>query len=699
MIKKLLSLCIILFALTSATYSQTGSIYGTIRSKSDGEPLFGAHIKIQEDSLVGISDLEGKFTFNEIPVGIYHIVVSYVGYTSKSITAYVSVNKNTFLDFQMQEVVYLSDEAVVTATGNLVARKDVSPAISIVSRESLEESKESALLPLINEEVPGLFVTERGVTGFGVAGGAAGKISIRGLGGNPNTGVLVLIDGAPQYMGLFGHPLPDAYVSSDAEKVEVIRGPASMMYGSNAMAGVINIISRHQKSDGLEGRARFSYGSFNTLKAMGSAGYKKKGFEVFASINHDQTDGHRENSKFDINNAFLKLSGELGQHLKLTVDGRIAQYYVEDPGPATNPDSSYLTQIQWVEIMRNMFNISLDNNFGSMEGSVKAFYNSGQHKIYDGFLSHDHNYGVSIFESLSPFNGNRISAGFDFRRYGGKAENTEAMMGQGITFADTSMNELGGYLLMRQELSGKWILSAGIRLNYQAASGNEWVPQFGINYMINQFQTIKLSASKGFRYPTIRELYMWQPANPNLDPERMWCYESSILGGFPKQKIEYELTLFFQEGDNLIQTIGQYPNIQYENSGAFKHYGIEVAGGWDPFTFIHLESNYSYLFMQDPIIGAPEHQWYTAIRFHKHKFAAKLSGMLIHNLYTNITPESIESYYMLNARISYQAFDFLNVWMSGDNLLDAQYENNYDYPMPGVTFFIGVDFTFKSRKK
>jgi len=68
-----------------------------------------------------------------------------------------------------------------------------------------------------------------------VANGTAGQISIRGIGVNPTTGVLILIDGHPQYMGIMGHPLADSYVASDAERVEVIRGPGSLLYGSNAM--------------------------------------------------------------------------------------------------------------------------------------------------------------------------------------------------------------------------------------------------------------------------------------------------------------------------------------------------------------------------------------------------------------------------------------------------------------------------------
>ncbi|MFW6290090.1 MAG: TonB-dependent receptor plug domain-containing protein, partial [Mariniphaga sp.] len=140
------------------------------------------------------------------------------------------------------------DEVIVTGSRVEVARRNVPLTVSTVERSQIERSNESAILPVLSRRIPGLFVTERGVTGFGVGTGSAGQISMRGVGGTaPNTQVLVLIDGHPQFQGLFGHPLPDAYVSSDVEKVEVIRGPASILYGSNAMGGVINIITREQQ--------------------------------------------------------------------------------------------------------------------------------------------------------------------------------------------------------------------------------------------------------------------------------------------------------------------------------------------------------------------------------------------------------------------------------------------------------------------
>jgi len=695
---KVISGIFILFLVVFTTYSQEIKIEGKVTDE-DTIPLAGAHIKLLSSGVVSISNNQGGFILRTDLNTRDTLQISYVGYIPHLEPIDPAFDKEVRLTIQLQEANYMAEEAVITATGIKVARKDVSPAISIVPRQTLEESKESALLPVISEEVPGVFVTERGMTGFGVATGSAGQISIRGVGGNPNTAVLVLIDGSPQYMGLFGHPLPDAYVTTDAEKVEVIRGPASMMYGSNAMAGVVNIISREQRDNGLAGRARLSYGSFNTWKASANAGYKHKGFTAFASINHDQTDGHRENSDFDITNAYLKVGTDLGANFKITADGSIAVFNSIDPGPVNTTDSSYLLEEHWIDIQRNMISLSIENNYARLEGGLKLFYNSGRHKIYDGFLSNDFNYGFALYESFSLFRSTMLSGGFDFKNYGGKAENTEAMMGQGLVFADTSLHELGGYIMAKQEISEKWIFTAGIRLNYQSNSGEEWVPQFGINYLLNANNILKASASKGFRYPTIRELYMWQPANPDLLPESMWCYEGSYLARFPAAKLDFEVTAYYQEGSNLIQTIGQYPNIRYENTGEFTHYGLELAGSWNPWEWMVIESNYSWLHMDKPITAAPEHQFFTSLNFRQSKLAAKLSGMYIHGLYTSISPESVENYFLLNARVSYTFLDMLTLWLSGENLLDQQYEINYEYPMPGISVIAGIDINFSTKKK
>ena len=148
--------------------------------------------------------------------------------------------------------IYNLNPVTVTATQTEIPRSLVSPSISVVSSEEIKENPDKSIFSIISQNVPGVFVTERDVLGFGV-NSAAGQINIRGIGGSPNNEVLTLIDGRPQYMGWYGHPIDDGYLSTNIERVEVIRGPASMLYGSNAMGGVINIITHTTQQDGMSG--------------------------------------------------------------------------------------------------------------------------------------------------------------------------------------------------------------------------------------------------------------------------------------------------------------------------------------------------------------------------------------------------------------------------------------------------------------
>ena len=150
---------------------------------------------------------------------------------------------------------YKLDEVVVTGTRNETDIRHLPMTISVVGRQQLEQTYQPSILPTLTEQVPGLFTTSRGIMGYGVSTGAAGGMSLRGIG-----------DGHPQYMGLMGHPIADAYQSMMAERVEVLRGPASVLYGSNAMGGVINIVTRKMQEDGVKTNAQIGYGSYNTLR-------------------------------------------------------------------------------------------------------------------------------------------------------------------------------------------------------------------------------------------------------------------------------------------------------------------------------------------------------------------------------------------------------------------------------------------------
>ena len=243
-------------------------------------------------------------------------------------------------------LVFASDPAAIDSLINLqgvvisankvqVNRSSVPLTISVIDREQIEASSESALLPVLSQHVPGLFVTQKGITGFGVSEGAAGTVNIRGVGSGNK--VLMLFDGQPQWAGVFGHSLPDTYVASDVERVEVIRGPGSLLYGSNAMGGVVNIITRHHKQEGRRTQARVMYGSYNTQKYMVNNGFNVGKFSSFISINHDRTDGHRSNSDFNITNGFANLGYAFNEHYKMTGDVSLAKSKFQNPGKTFEP--------------------------------------------------------------------------------------------------------------------------------------------------------------------------------------------------------------------------------------------------------------------------------------------------------------------------------------------------------------------------
>lgn len=572
------------------------------------------------------------------------------------------------------------DEVVVTGTTVKVNRHYVPVSVSVIGRRQISESNETALLPVLNGKIPGLFVTERGVMGFGVAGGAAGQVSIRGIGGSPTTGVLMLIDGHPQFMGIFGHPLPDSYIASDVEKVEVIRGPASVLYGSNAMGGVINIITRKQMEDGLQANAHLMYGSFNTQKYMASAGLKKGKFNAYLSVNHDQTDGHRPESDFNITNGYVKIGYTPASGIDIHTDFSLAKFRATDPGPDTVnalPGNS-------LDITRGYWSLTADNNYGIFSGTAKLFYNFGEHVISDGFHSYDKNYGLNIFQTARLFTGNNLTIGGDYLVYGGKADNERF----GTRITDTTVYDAGVYAFMKQTLFEKVTMNAGLRMQNHKVYGTIWIPAGGLTWKFTDNLTWKFSASKGFRSPTIRELFVWNH-NMNLNPETVINYETGILLKLSDKKVSLEFTGFAVNGDNLIVAV---PLQGLQNAGEVSNKGLEFSGSAEPAKNLTVDMTYSYTQMKMPVYATPRHNLYAGINYNPGKFRINASVQHINHLDTNpaVNKETYETYTLVNSKVSYSPSGFIEFFVSAENLLNQRYATNIYYTMPGITVFGGV---------
>ena len=590
--------------------------------------------------------------------------------------------------FEVQDTVTI-DEIVVTGTKIGIARNQIPFTVTQIPQKFIEQSGESAVLNVISEYTPGVFVTKRGVAGIGVSNGAAGQINIRGIGGNPTTNVLVLVNGNPQFAGIFGHPLPDTYLSSDVEKVEIIRGPGSILYGSNAMGGVINIITKKQNQEGIRLNARAMYGSFNTSKVTLSSGFKQDGFGILASINHENTNGDRPSSDFNLINGYLKTDYTFNEHLNAAADFSISKTKASDPGTVSAQQPGYK-----IDILRTNSNIALNNEFDNTSGSVHIFYNYGEHDITDGFFSIDRNYGIGIFQSLKLFGGNVITLGFDFKNYGGIAKNVLAMNGRGTTFGDTTVSEKAGYIMIQQTINNKIVLNAGYRLEDHSVFGNEHVPSAGIAYYVSNNTTLKASVSKGFRSPTIRELFLFPPiANNDLKPERVVNYEIGLMQKLLSEKLGIEVTAFKADGDNMIKTVTQGGTRKNINTGEFSNWGLEVATRYNQNSSLNYILNYTFIKMKEPVLSTPEHSIFAAANYSYGKFNFNVSLQNIINLNTRTSPAlTKETYTLLNSMISYKALRNMELFIKAENILDQSYQINYDYPMPGITLFGGMNF-------
>lgn len=578
--------------------------------------------------------------------------------------------------------VVVLDPVVVTVNHLEVLRSRVPNSVSVVTREEIRESGAASVLSVVNERVPGLFVTERGVLGYGVSQGAAGRISIRGAGATPNTQVLVMTDGRPQMMGLFGHPIPDTHVASGVERVEVVRGPSSVLYGTGAMGGVVNVITRRQWKPGLDVEAGATYGSFETHRQELALGY---GFGdrsgVLLAGNRYRTAGHRPWSSFEVDNLTARASTALGGGLALVGDAAVSDLRTFDPGTVAQPRVD-----NWVDILRSSSGVALENRGGRLVGATRAFFNFGRHEVHDGFRSRDYTLGAQLHQGVILGGGSTLTVGADIKRFGGEAENVD----RGMDWGSHEVDESGIFALLHQPLPGELVATGGVRLNHHSAYGVEVAPQLGVALPLGAGSSLRASSGRGFRSPTIRELFLFPAPNPELEPERAWSNEVSLLHAFG-ERLSLEVAVYRMEGSNLILTTGAFPNLTLSNSGRFVHRGAEVALTAAPLDRLRLDLSYGYLDAGELTLSHPEHQLFGAARYDFGRLTTHLRVQHVAGLYAADGAQGrLPDYTVVGARLAYPLPGGMVAHLSGENLLDAEYQVMQGYPMPGRVISAGL---------
>ncbi|MFV0537712.1 MAG: TonB-dependent receptor plug domain-containing protein [Dysgonomonas sp.] len=597
-------------------------------------------------------------------------------------------------------------EIVITGSRPEVNLNNLPMSVTVVGSKQIENRFEQSLLPIITEQVPSLFITSRGIMGYGVSTGAAGGMTIRGIGGSPTAQVLMLIDGHPQYMGLMGHPLADSYQTLMADRVEVVRGPASVLYGSNAMGGVINIITKKQQQDGIKTGLRAMYGSYNTLSTELNNAVRSGKFNSFVSFGYNSSDNNRKDMAFEQYSGYGKVGYDFTPNWKSFIDLDLTNFKASNPGAVSSPviDND-------ADITRGVTSFSLENNYDKTSGALKFFYNFGTHKINDGykpkedplnerFRSNDRMLGVSLYQTYTLFQGNQTTAGIDYQHFGGHAWNIFMDGKENRDIAKKSENEVAGYLNFQQNILGKVVFNAGIRIDHHSRTGTEWIPQAGLSYFASENTILKGIVSKGFRNPTIREMYMFGPKNPDLKPERLMNYELSVSQKLLNHSLSFDLGFFYIKGDNSIklETVEGRPTPIYMNTGKIENYGIEFSTNYKVNSNWDISANYSWLHMKHKVTASPEHKLYAGTSYTHQKWNFSTGVQYINNLYTVLeskgTEAKKETFTLWNVRVAYKPANILEIFARGENLLAQSYEINAGYPMPRATVFGGINLKF-----
>lgn len=313
----------IVFALTASHLAAQGGggVRGVVQNQQTGSPVPGALVLLRESNLRSQTNDNGQFVLNDVPAGDYTVVVTSIGFSPLTSRVHVTTGATANLTLRLNPAAVNLRDLVVTASKTETERRDVPAAVSVVSGEDLQQ---------------------RGVTNFteavhtapGVSVGAFGEnfnsVQLRGLPrfGNENEAVLILLDGVPQTDARNSAQLLTLPIEN-IERIEVVKGPNSAIYGRTAIGGVVNIITR-DPGDQPEFRGRLEGGQWNYIHgdftASGPIGTSRSGYLLSWM-------GERHESFHDVNPISRRQSSLFG---KFTTAFDSATHFVASLNYVTN---------------------------------------------------------------------------------------------------------------------------------------------------------------------------------------------------------------------------------------------------------------------------------------------------------------------------------------------------------------------------
>ncbi len=626
-----------------------GALIGKISNVSTGEPLPGANIILTQTLMGASSDLEGNFVVNKIPAGNYNVKATMMGYKSETVSVLIKSGEPTTIDFQLKETVIESPTLVVTASKKAQSFQDVPNSVAIISLKEIER-RNKPYLDEVLEYVPGVNMM-------------AGDVNIRGSSGfslGAGSRVLFLVDGIPMMPGDSGDIKWDIVPASQIERVEIVKGAGSALYGSHALGGVINIITKEPK---LKPATHFQFSSgiynkpfypewnwtnkiliFSQIDITHSRSWDKLSFML--SGGRRKTTGYQQNGWKDNYSLLGKINYKFNQQSTLTLQSNwstvdYGEIYLwrNQTHPYQVPPPSVG---DWVNSSKFSFNAvfrQLINSKFTYKLRTSYFHNNFQHHYGNNDHSKANKRGLEIQADYMPNRSHTFTMGIE-----GIYDNTTSSI-WGIHHAYT----WAGYVQDELRLHNSLSLTLGGRYDYHyvdiGEEDNQLNPKLGVNFRPFLFTTMRVSVGRGFRAPTLAEMFTdtYQSGfkvfpNPDLKTEKAWSYEIGV-NQLIADKLILDIALFHNDYKNFIEPERDvYNNVQFINVPNARIRGVEFNTQGSLWQRL-LSFNLGYTYMdpvdldtKETLAYRPRHLWTSGVTLSYSIFEAGIDFRYISRL-------------------------------------------------------------------
>ncbi len=576
------------------------------------------------------------------------------------------------------------EEVVVTATRIEESVEDVAQDVTVITKKEIESENYRNITEVV-KNVVGLNVFEYGNHGL------SASVSLRG---STAAQVLVLIDG--KRLNKPGDGQVDFNMISipleNIERIEILRGASSAIYGADAMGGVINIITKIP--DETVTNLTASYGRFITRDLSFNTSGKIKEFGYYLSLSKERSDGFRANSEYDIDALNTKLTFDVSKDIRadLTID-----YNHKDAGSpgsitwptpfATQTDENILTGIA-LKIKDTVLKLYSHN-------SRIRYINPGS----EDNTHKNHVNGFDLQHSISIGSSNLFTGGIELLE---EDIDSNDNINTANSIGKHSRTRKGIFVQNETLIAEKIILTLGARYD-DIDSKNRLSPKASFLIKLPNQTNISFSAGKGFRVPEMNALYWpdtgWAVGNPDLKPEQSTEYECNIRKFFGNTG-NVKLVAFEKRSKDLIQwqeiSPGRWSPV---NVSRARIRGFETEGKLH-INIVDIGLSYTFMYPEDMTTGQK-------IRFStKHQIKGTASmypakGTTISAEWSYVTNYVVQAgdprcYFLLNGKLSQKvklSIGSAEIFILGKNILDRNFQTVTGYPMPPVQFFGGISFS------